>query len=147
MLEELGVPYENLPVHFIGDAQKPEYMKINPNGHIPALDDDGLAMLGALPAVTDLRLSRNRLTERGVATLARWPKLESLNLYGNSGITDASIETLSGIPPLRRVYLWQTGVTDAGAAKLRATRPNLVVQRETGREISAIAQGEPAPGR
>jgi hypothetical protein len=54
---------------------------------------------------------------------------------------------LSGIPPLRRVYLWQTGVTDAGAAKLRATRPNLVVQRETGREISAIAQGEPAPGR
>ena len=41
MLEEVGVPYENVPMSFIGDAQKPDFLKINPNGRIPALDDDG----------------------------------------------------------------------------------------------------------
>ena len=44
MLEELGVPYENVPVSFIGDVQKPDYLKINPNAKIPALDDDGLVL-------------------------------------------------------------------------------------------------------
>jgi len=39
MLEELGVPYENVPVSFIGETRTPEYLKINPNGHIPTLED------------------------------------------------------------------------------------------------------------
>lgn len=44
MLEELGVPYENIPVHFAtGDTRKPDYLAINPNGHVPALVDDGAA--------------------------------------------------------------------------------------------------------
>jgi glutathione S-transferase len=43
MLEELGVPYENVPVSFVGDAQKPEYVAKNPNARIPTLEDeDGL---------------------------------------------------------------------------------------------------------
>ena len=42
MLEELGLPYENVPTHFAtGDCQKPEYLALNPNAHIPTLDDDG----------------------------------------------------------------------------------------------------------
>lgn len=42
MLEELGLAYENVPTHFAtGDTHKPEYLKLNPNGHIPTLDDDG----------------------------------------------------------------------------------------------------------
>ncbi len=42
MLEELGLPYENVPTHFAnGDTQKPDYLKLNPNAHIPTLDDDG----------------------------------------------------------------------------------------------------------
>ena len=44
MLEELGVPYENIPTHFAtGDTKKPDYLKINPNGHIPTIVDDGVA--------------------------------------------------------------------------------------------------------
>jgi glutathione S-transferase len=43
MLEELGVPYENVPTSFAGDAQQPEYLTKNPNGRVPTLeDDDGL---------------------------------------------------------------------------------------------------------
>jgi glutathione S-transferase len=39
--EELVLTYEHIPVSFDGGTRKPEYMKINPNGHVPAIDDDG----------------------------------------------------------------------------------------------------------
>ena len=41
-LEELGLKYEHVPISFSGDTRKPEYLKINPNGHIPSIDDNGL---------------------------------------------------------------------------------------------------------
>lgn len=40
-LEELGLKYEHVPVAFGGETRKPDYLKINPNGHVPAIDDDG----------------------------------------------------------------------------------------------------------
>ena len=49
MLEELGVPYENVPVSFVGDVKKPEYLAKNPNGRVPTLeDDDGLIVWESL---------------------------------------------------------------------------------------------------
>jgi glutathione S-transferase len=57
MLEELGVPYENVEVSFAGDAQKPDYLKLNPNGRIPALDDDGSATASRSPTSTWTRCS------------------------------------------------------------------------------------------
>ena len=45
MLEELGVPYENVP---IAKTREPDYLAINPNGRIPALDDDGVVMWESL---------------------------------------------------------------------------------------------------
>ena len=108
------------------------------------LDDDDLAALGELGAVTELRLSRNRITDRGLSTIARLPKLTSLNLYGNTGVTDAGVEALGRIATLRQVYLWQTGVTPAGAARLHAARPDLAVQLDAAGGIAAVAAGTPA---
>jgi uncharacterized membrane protein/mono/diheme cytochrome c family protein len=90
-----------------------------------ALDDSGLAAIGALPAATHLRLARNRLTDGSLATLATLPNVKYLNLYGNTGVTDAGIETLAAIPTLRELYLWQTGVSAEGAADLRARKSEL----------------------
>jgi GST-like protein len=43
MLEELGVPYEKHWVNLGKGAQhEPEFLRINPNGKIPALVDDGV---------------------------------------------------------------------------------------------------------
>ena len=39
-LEELGLKYEHVPVE-VTKAKSPENLKLNPNGHIPVLDDDG----------------------------------------------------------------------------------------------------------
>jgi glutathione S-transferase len=39
MLEELGVPYRNEKVSFAGGTRTPEFLKLNPNGHIPVLQD------------------------------------------------------------------------------------------------------------
>ncbi|KAF1356169.1 glutathione transferase 2 [Delphinella strobiligena] len=38
ILEELGLPYENIPVPY-SIIKKPEYLKINPNGCIPSIYD------------------------------------------------------------------------------------------------------------
>ncbi|MEM9621871.1 MAG: glutathione S-transferase family protein [Pseudomonadota bacterium] len=37
--QELGLDYEHVPTSFRGDAQQPEYLAVNPNGRIPALQD------------------------------------------------------------------------------------------------------------
>ena len=42
-LEELGLKYEHIPVE-VAKAKTPEHLKLNPNGHIPVLDDDGLIL-------------------------------------------------------------------------------------------------------
>lgn len=44
MLEELGVPYQLERVSFVGGTRTPEFLKLNPNGHIPVLRDGDLVI-------------------------------------------------------------------------------------------------------
>jgi glutathione S-transferase len=56
MCEELGVPYQQVPImqaYRLADpsapdaplnTHSPEFRKVNPNGHIPTIDDDGLVL-------------------------------------------------------------------------------------------------------
>lgn len=46
--EELGLEHEAVPVSFMGDTRKPEYLAINPNGHIPALVDGDVKLFESL---------------------------------------------------------------------------------------------------
>jgi glutathione S-transferase len=47
MLEELGLPYQRELVAQ-ADVKSADYLKINPNAHIPALKDDGLVLFESL---------------------------------------------------------------------------------------------------
>jgi glutathione S-transferase len=45
MAKELGLDYENVAVDMgKGDTRTPEFLAVNPNGHIPAIDDDGFVL-------------------------------------------------------------------------------------------------------
>jgi glutathione S-transferase len=47
MVEELGIPYEHAPLRG-PETRKPEYLKINPNGHVPAIQDGELVLWESL---------------------------------------------------------------------------------------------------
>ena len=91
--------------------------------HGAGIDDATLPSFDAFTELTKLKLSDNRLTDAALASLERLPKLESLNLYANPGVTDAGLRVLARIASLKRVYLWETGVSAAGLAGARAASP------------------------
>ena len=59
--KELGLDYEHIPME-IGDAgaRKPEYLALNPNGRLPAIDDNGFVLWESL-AIT-LYLAKKHAT-------------------------------------------------------------------------------------
>ncbi|MGF6595660.1 GST-like protein [Paraburkholderia sp. GAS448] len=45
LLEELQTPFELIAVDtFKGEQHRPEFLKVNPNGKVPAIDDDGVTV-------------------------------------------------------------------------------------------------------
>jgi uncharacterized membrane protein len=106
------------------------------------LDDSVLEDIGKFTELTRLRLSHNELTDRTVARLAGMHKLERLNLYANTGITDASVEVLASLPALKRLDVWNTMITERGMARLRELRPELELQGEA----SSFGVEFPVPG-
>jgi glutathione S-transferase len=45
LAKELGLDYENVAVDFAGgETRQPAFLAINPNGHVPAIDDDGFVL-------------------------------------------------------------------------------------------------------
>jgi uncharacterized membrane protein len=106
------------------------------------VDDMEMPGLEQFTALTRLRLSRNRLTDVIVPVIARLPAIERLNLYANVGITDASVEALASMKALRRVDLWETGMTAAGFERFQALRPDVELQAGT---TGAFFPRRPAP--
>jgi glutathione S-transferase len=49
MAEELGLDYEHFPIETgPAGARKPDYLAVNPNGRLPAIDDDGFILWESL---------------------------------------------------------------------------------------------------
>ena len=48
MLEEIGQPYDHVGTSPRGETRTPEMLKLNPNGHVPVLDDNGYVIWESL---------------------------------------------------------------------------------------------------
>jgi hypothetical protein len=88
------------------------------------MTDDVLGRLAPLDHVTRLSLGGSRqLGDDGLLQLARMPQLQELDLneYPGGRLTDRGLQVLGSLPNLRKLEMtWQRGISDAGAASLRA---------------------------
>jgi uncharacterized membrane protein len=105
------------------------------------IDDSDLTEFARFTQLTRLRLNGNQVSDQGVEIVARLPTLQYLNLYANEAVTDAALDALAGMPALEELYVWQTGVSADGAARLRAQRPNLVIQAGTAASLDLPTGG------
>jgi glutathione S-transferase len=129
MLEELGLPYESVPVGFTGDTQKPEYKKLNPNARVPTLVDEDGTVLWESMAINlylaekyDAGFRPKDPAERG--QLLKW------SFWGMTEIEPGLIQAFqhrSMLPEAQR----DASLGDAGEAQLQ--RPLAVLEGELGR--------------
>ena len=121
MLEELGVKYENVPTHFIGDAQKPDYLKLNPNGKIPTLDDEGTILWESL--AINLHLAR----KYGKGSL--WPDSEA----DQSRAIQWSFWAMTAVePPLMQVLMNRAFLPEAQRDESQAKAGEATLQKPLG---------------
>jgi glutathione S-transferase len=128
MLEELGLPYENVATHFAGGAQTAEVKKLNPNGRVPLLDDGGLLVFESM--AINLHLAdkdRSGLAPRDAAERAH---VVQWSIWGMTEIEPGLIDAF-----LHRVMFpadqRKPEVAAAGEAKL--ARPLAVLDAELGK--------------
>jgi glutathione S-transferase len=125
MLREVGVPFEHVPTHFLGEAQKPDFKRKNPNGRIPVLDDDGLVLWESMAINLYLAdrygkdLAPRDAAER--AHIVKWSFWVMTEI--EPGLLDAFVHRVM-MPPDKR----DAAVAAAGAAKLG--RPLAVLDAE-----------------
>jgi glutathione S-transferase len=76
MAKELGLEYEHIPVEIgAGGARQAEYLAINPNGRLPAIDDDGFILWESLAVTLYLAKKHGKLyppTLHGEAKAWQW---------------------------------------------------------------------------
>ena len=71
-LEELELPYETHPINMLeGEQKEPWFLKINPNGRIPAIVDDGLPVFESGAIMLHLAEKTGRLLPTEPAARAR----------------------------------------------------------------------------
>jgi glutathione S-transferase len=76
MAEELGLDYEHVPIEIgAAGARKPDYLAINPNGRLPAIDDGGFTLWESLAITLYLAKKHGRFyptTLEGEAKAWQW---------------------------------------------------------------------------
>ncbi|KAF2992098.1 glutathione S-transferase family protein [Methylocystis sp. MJC1] len=76
-LEEIGVPYQHIPIQPYTESRSAEYLRVNPNGHVPCLNDNGFVLWESLAinlylAETYAGASLWPADEKGRARMYQW---------------------------------------------------------------------------
>jgi len=68
--QELGLAYEHIALPYVGGATRtPEFLKVNPNGRIPVVDDDGVLVWESMACT--VYLAERFLGSTGLSLAAR----------------------------------------------------------------------------
>lgn len=134
MLEELGVPYELVKTDFAnGDTRTPEFLAINPNGHVPALVHGDLTLFESLAINLYLaeRYGRGTLWPESAADRARTVQW---SFWVMSECEQALFDVLFGRggPAFERWRAWTE------TAEFRETHPG--IEPPTAESASATAR-------
>ena len=76
--QELQLAYEHIPLHYLGGGTRtPEFLAINPNGHIPVVVDSGVVVWESMACALYLadRFRPDGVTPLGAATSAEQAEL------------------------------------------------------------------------
>ncbi|TAJ86798.1 MAG: glutathione S-transferase family protein [Reyranella sp.] len=100
LAEELGIPFKQVPViqHYRSvpagmlHTRSPEFLKINPNGLIPSIDDDGLVLHESL--AINLYLARKHGGPVAGATVAEEGEIAMWSLWAATGVEPHAINVL-----------------------------------------------------
>lgn len=85
-----------------------------------------LPTLAAMPELVRLDLGRTLVQDEGLRALEGHPRLERLSLYATD-LTDASADVFQSLPNLRHIDLWSTAHTPEGLATLRTTLADVTI--------------------
>lgn len=102
--EELGIAYENIPVDFGEGSKKADYLTINPNGRIPAIDDDGFVLFESL-AINMYLAKKHGAGKLYPAAAKDEARLWQWGLWGANEIETPLIQFVSNrhvLPPEKR---------------------------------------------
>lgn len=89
---ELGIPFKHVPVIQVGrvadpkaaggplHSRSPDFLKINPNGHIPCVDDDGLVLWESM--AINLYLAKKHGGPLGPANIAEDGQMTMWSVWG-----------------------------------------------------------------
>jgi Leucine rich repeat len=101
---------------------------------LTGLSDGCLMPIQGLSQLQNLTLSGNRITNDGLALLARMPALESLDLDATD-ITDAGLVHLQGLKKLKSLSLGGTLVTPQAARRLQSALPGLEISFDISPDV------------
>lgn len=109
--------------------------------------DKGIAKLAKFKNLKILKLNGTSITNQGLAALSGLENLESINLHHTS-ITNVGLKALYGKSKLLKVYLWQTKVTDTGVKMLekslraaRAKAQEQISESERDERVPELIRG------
>jgi glutathione S-transferase len=103
MARELGIAYELVPLDpRTGDTRKPDYLKINPNGHVPAIVDGDLVLWESL--AINLYLAKKHGGPLAPANLVEDAKATMWSIWALTEVEDHAVVLVQNalMPPERK---------------------------------------------
>ena len=103
MARELGLQYENIPLDpRAGDTRKPDYLKINPNGHVPAIVEGDYVLWESL--AINLYLAKKHGGPLAPTNLAEEGKALAWSMWALTELEDNIVTLVQSVlmPPERK---------------------------------------------